>query len=178
MNLEKLKQTPEEFYVFIEIPKHSRNKYEYNEELGILVLDRVLFTAYVYPCDYGFIPNTLSPDGDPIDCMVLTTEPGTPGTLVKARPIGVLIGYDEKGRDDKILAVPVENVDMRFSNIRDIKDVPAATLRELQHFWEHMKELEPGKWFRIEGLDGVTAAKKLVEEGIKNWTSSKGFRAT
>ncbi len=156
---------PEEIFVIVEIPKGSQNKYELDEKLGLIVLDRVLHSPLHYPADYGHIPSTLCEDGDPLDALVLVTEPTFPGCLIKVRPVGIIEMEDERGVDDKILAVPIE--DPRFSHVFDIKDVPEHFLKEISHFFEMYKALEPNKWVRVKGWFGAEKAKKVIEEAIK-----------
>lgn len=156
---------PNEVNVLIEIPKGSKNKYEFDKELGIIILDRVLYSPLHYPTDYGYIPSTLCGDGDPLDVLVLVTEPTFPGCLIKVRPIGGINMEDEKGLDDKILAVPVE--DPRFSQIFDIKDVPKHYLKEISHFFEVYKALEPNKWVKIKGWVSSRRAKKIISNAVE-----------
>ena len=161
------KNPPEDIYVFIEIPKGSNIKYEFDEEEKVIKVDRILYTAMFYPFNYGYIPGTLEEDGDPLDCLVITYEPLLPGVVINARPIGVLITEDEEGIDRKIIAVPTDKVDPRFKNIKDIKDLPESILNQIKHFFEHYKELEPGKWVKVKEFKGVNDAKKVIEEAIK-----------
>ncbi|BDZ45197.1 inorganic diphosphatase [Naasia aerilata] len=153
-----------DYDVVIEIPKGSRNKYEVDHETGRVYLDRVLFTNFVYPVDYGFFENTLGGDGDPLDALVLLEYPLFPGVGVKVRPVAVLKMSDEAGMDEKILAVPYK--DPRWSHIQDLDDVPQQIRNELEHFFAHYKDLEPGKWVKVEGWDGREVAEQLVVEAI------------
>ena len=143
-------RVPDVVYVIIEIPKDTRAKYEMDEETGALFLDRDLFTSMIYPADYGSIPKTFSEDGDPLDALVLVTLPHIPMSVITARPIGILKMLDEKGQDDKVICVPDHNVDPRFNEVKDIEDLPIHTIDELRHFFEHMKELEKGKFIKFE----------------------------
>lgn len=161
------KNPPEDIYVFIEIPKGSNIKYEFDEEEKVIKVDRILYTAMFYPFNYGYIPGTLEEDGDPLDCLVITYEPLLPGVVINARPIGILITEDEEGIDRKIIAVPTDKIDPRFKNIKDIKDLPESILNQIKHFFEHYKELEPGKWVKVKEFKGVNDAKKVIEEAIK-----------
>ncbi len=131
------KNAPEEVNVVIEIPMGSGIKYEIDKETGLVFVDRILFTAMHYPFNYGFVPGTLEEDGDPVDVLVLGYEPLHPGVVIRARPIGVLETEDEKGRDAKIIAVPIEKIDPRFENIRDINDLPQNFKDRIAHFFEH-----------------------------------------
>jgi inorganic pyrophosphatase len=149
----------------IEIPRGSRNKYEVDHETGRVFLDRVLFTAFTYPTDYGFFENTLGEDGDPLDVLVLLEYPVFPGVGVKVRPVGVLNMTDEAGGDAKIIAVPYK--DPRWLHIQDVSDVPEQTRKEIEHFFTHYKDLEPGKFVNIEEWGDAAAAEKLVQEAIE-----------
>jgi len=146
-----------EFDVFIEIPRGSRNKYEVDHDSGLIRLDRTLFTSTVYPADYGFVPDTLGEDGDPLDALVLVLEPTFPGCLIRSRPIGMFRMTDEKGRDDKILCVPAS--DPRQEHLRDIHHLPQFEQREIEHFFLIYKELEPGK-----SVEGASWADRAAAE--------------
>jgi inorganic pyrophosphatase len=148
----------------IEIPKGSRNKYEVDHETGRVYLDRVLFTTFVYPTDYGFFENTLGLDGDPVDVLVLLDYPLFPGVGLNVRPVAVFNMTDDGGSDAKVIAVLEK--DPRWAHIQDIDDIPEYTKKEIEHFFEHYKDLEPGKWVKTEGWQGRAEAEKIVEEGI------------
>ncbi len=163
------KKAPDEVYVVIEIPMGSGIKYEIDKETGLVFVDRILFTAMHYPFNYGFIPGTLEEDGDPVDVLVLGYEPLHPGVVIKARPIGVLETEDEKGKDAKIVAVPVEKIDPRFENIKDIEDVPKSIREKIAHFFEHYKELEKGKWVKVIGWKGKEEAKERIRQAIERY---------
>lgn len=172
MDLNKLgpgKKAPKEVNVIIEIPLGSNVKYELDKETGALFVDRILFTSMVYPFNYGFIPKTLEEDGDPVDVLVLGEQPVFPGSVVKAKPIGVLNTRDEKGVDSKIVSVPVEDIDPKYKGIDDISQVPEAVREKISHFFEHYKELEPGKWVKVEGWDGAEIARKRIKEAIERY---------
>jgi inorganic pyrophosphatase len=158
------------FDAVIEIPKGSRNKYEVDHETGRVFLDRVLFTPFVYPVDYGFFENTLGGDGDPLDALVLLEFPVYPGVGVNVRPVGMLTMEDDGGVDEKILCVPAK--DPRWQHIQDIADVPSQTKNELEHFFAHYKDLEPGKWVKLGGWEGKAAAEKIVAEAFKRFETS------
>jgi len=147
--------------VVVEIPRGSRNKYEFDKERGVLVLDRVLYSSVHYPTDYGFITGTLALDGDALDALVVVDEPTFPGCHVMARPIGVLDMHDEKGPDGKILAVPIG--DPRFSSIRDLNDIDPHWLREIENFFQTYKALED-KWTDVVGWEGAAAAARAIQE--------------
>ncbi|MFD1714851.1 inorganic diphosphatase [Amnibacterium flavum] len=151
--------------VVVEIPKGSRNKYEVDHETGRVYLDRVLFTSFVYPVDYGYFEGTLGGDGDPLDALVLLEYPIFPGVGVKVRPVGVLRMSDEAGSDEKILVVP--HKDPRWSHIQDLTDVPEQTRNEIEHFFRRYKDLEPGKFVNIDGWGDAAEAEKLVVESIE-----------
>lgn len=156
--------TPEKVNVIVEIPTGSQNKYEWDAELNVVKLDRVLYSPMMYPCDYGFVPSTLGPDGDPLDAMVLVTNPTLPGVLIEARPVGVLDMVDAGEQDDKILCVPVS--DPRFAHVQDIADVPQAQLDAIAHFFSVYKQLE-GKTVTVKGWQGAEQAKRIVQESVE-----------
>src|SRR5258708_29331672 len=149
-----------EVEVVIEIPKGSRNKYEMDHHSDSIWLDRMLFTAAVYPADYGFVPGTLGEDGDPLDAMVLLDEPTFPGCHIHARPIGIFAMSDEMGRDVKVLCVPA--TDPRWAHVQDIADMSAFALDEIAHFFAVYKDIEPGKDASVEGWRDVAAADQEV----------------
>ncbi len=156
-----------EIKVVIEIPLGSNIKYELDEEEKRIKVDRILYTAMFYPANYGFALNTLSEDKDPLDVLVLSNYPFLPGSFVKAKPIGILWMEDEEGVDYKIIAVPVKKVDPVYGKYEDIKDVPKAILDKIKHFFEHYKELEPGKWVKVKDFSGREEAEKKVQEAIE-----------
>jgi inorganic pyrophosphatase len=145
--------------VIVEIPKGSRNKYEYDKKKKTLVFDRMLFSSVHYPSDYGFIPDTLALDGDPLDALVLVWEPTFPGCVIESKPIGLFKMWDEKGEDDKILCVPVK--DPLWNHIKDLTDVPPHLLKEIEHFFSIYKDLEMKK-VRVEGWSGLTEAMQVI----------------
>jgi len=149
--------------VIIEIPKGSRNKYEYDKEHGYIKFDRMLFSAVHYPSDYGYIPDTLAQDGDPLDALVLVWEPTFPGCHIEARPIGVFKMTDEKGPDEKILCIPI--ADPLWNHIHDLADVPPHLLKEIEHFFAVYKDLEEKK-VGIEGWEGRAVALQVIEEAV------------
>ncbi|CAN5486496.1 inorganic diphosphatase [soil metagenome] len=155
---------PHSVNAIIEVPKGSANKYEYDDKLGVFRLDRVLYSPMHYPGNYGFVPSTLAEDGDPVDILVLNDQPIYPGTLLEARPIGFLEMSDEKGRDQKVLAVSIG--DPRYQEYMSIKDVTSHRLREIEHFFEIYKELE-GKETVVEGWHDVEDAKAIIMDGIE-----------
>ncbi len=156
--------SPEEVNVVIEIPKGTHTKIEYDPELEVFKLDRVLYSAVHYPTAYGFIPHTLWEDGDPLDVLVLNEEPLQTGLLLRARPVGVLVMTDEKGSDSKILAVP--SLDPRYKDTYEITDIPKHFLKEAEHFFETYKELE-GKYVKTFGWEGSQAARQAIAKSAK-----------
>jgi inorganic pyrophosphatase len=170
MSLNKVssgKDVPNDFNVIIEIPMNADPiKYEVDKESGAIFVDRFMGTAMHYPCNYGYVPNTLSADGDPVDVLVITPFPLIPGVVVRCRPIGVLKMTDEAGEDAKVLAVPVDKVLSIYSHWQKPEDLNELRLRQIQHFFEHYKDLEKGKWVKIEGWHGPEAAKEEILSGI------------
>ena len=163
---------PDEINVVIEIPMNDNPvKYEIDKESGAIFVDRFIQVAMFYPCNYGFIPHTLSGDGDPVDVLVLSNYPVIPGSVMKCRPVGVLMMEDESGVDEKIIAVPIDKVDISFSNVKDINDVNNDVKLRIKHFFEHYKDLEKGKWVKILGWEDIKKAKSLIEEGVKRLTT-------
>lgn len=155
MDLSKLssgKNVPQEVNVVIEIPQGSYIKYEMDKDSGFIVVDRFAYTAMAYPFNYGFIPGTLAADGDPTDVLVISSYPVNPGCVIPARPVGMLEMEDEAGIDTKILAVPTAKVDAFYANAAEIEDLGSAVLNKIRHFFEHYKELEPGKWVKLKGF--------------------------
>ncbi|MEJ3403923.1 inorganic diphosphatase [Rathayibacter sp. YIM 133350] len=150
--------------VVIEIPKGSRNKFEVDHETGRVYLDRVLFTNFVYPVDYGYFEKTLADDGDPLDALVLLEYPLHPGVGVKVRPVGYLDMSDEAGGDAKVVCVPA--TDPRWSHIQDVDDVPEHVRNEIKHFFEHYKDLEPGKWVKVENWGTAAQAEEIIQRSI------------
>jgi len=170
MQIDKItsEKIPDEFKVIIEIPMNDNPvKYELDKESGAIFVDRFMQVSMFYPCNYGFIPNTLSGDGDPVDVLVLSNYPIIPSAIVKCRPIGVLMMEDESGLDEKIIAVPVSKVDISFDNIQNITDVSGIVKNRIKHFFEHYKDLDKDKWVKVLEWADIEIAKKLIEEGVK-----------
>lgn len=168
LDVDNLKAVP----VVIEISMDADPiKYEFNKEIGVLMVDRFMQTAMRYPCNYGFVPNTLSGDGDPVDVLVYSNFPIQPGALVYAKPIGVLVTKDEKGQDEKILAVPVDEVDPFFMNIHSYQDLPAILLGRINHFFKHYKDLETAKWVEIEGWKDFDEAYKIIKSAVLRYNA-------
>ena len=161
---------PREFNVIIEIPMNADPiKYEVDKATGALFVDRFMSTAMHYPCNYGYVPQTLSDDGDPVDVLVITPFPLVPGVVVKCRPIGVLKMDDEAGGDAKLLAVPIDKVLSIYTHWQKPEDMNPLRLRQIQHFFEHYKDLEPGKWVKVQGWEGPQAAQDEISTGIRNY---------
>ncbi|BBE10323.1 MAG: inorganic pyrophosphatase [Glomeribacter sp. 1016415] len=164
------KDLPTDFNVIIEIPAQSEPvKYEADKELGLLVVDRFIGTGMRYPANYGFIPQTLAGDGDPVDALVLTPFPLLAGSLVRARALGMLRMTDESGVDAKLIVVPVDKVCPMTAHLKTIEDVPAYLKDQIRHFFEHYKALEKGKWVKVEGWQGLDAAHREISEGVANY---------
>ena len=172
MNIDKIaigKNAPDDVNVIIEVPQGSEPiKYEIDKDSGAVFVDRFLHTAMTYPCNYGFIPHTLSLDGDPVDVLVVGRRPLMPGCVVAVRPVGVLLMEDDKGQDEKILAVPVDRLHPYFTDINEYTDLPPILIEQIQHFFEHYKDLEKGKWVKVQGWGDKAKARELILEGIKN----------
>jgi inorganic pyrophosphatase len=155
------------YEVVIEIPRGSRNKYEVDHETGKVLLDRVLFTPFVYPVDYGFFEHTLGGDGDPLDALVLLEYPVFPGVGMEVRPVGMLLMEDDGGLDEKVLCVL--DGDPRWDHIQDIDDVPQQTRNEIEHFFEHYKDLEPGKWVKLQGWKNLAETQKVIDKAFADY---------
>ena len=168
------KTPPEEVNVIIEVPVGGHPiKYELDKDAGTLVVDRFLYTPMTYPGNYGFVPHTLSDDGDPIDVLVCNTRPLVPGCVIAVRPIGVLVMEDDGGQDEKVIAVPVSKLTQRYDSVKTYSDLPEITLTHIEHFFEHDKDLEPCIWVKIGGWRDVAEAKRLIVEAIER-AKSKG----
>jgi inorganic pyrophosphatase len=158
---------PREVNVIIEVPVGGEPiKYEMDKDAGTLVVDRFLYTAMRYPGNYGFIPHTLSNDGDPCDVLIANTRAIVPGAVMSVRPVGVLLMEDEAGGDEKIIAVPSSKLTQRYDKVATFSDLPEITLAQIQHFFEHYKDLERGKWVKVLRWGGPDEAHRLIEEGI------------
>jgi inorganic pyrophosphatase len=159
---------PHDVNVIVEVPIGGEPiKYEMDKAAGTLVVDRFLHTPMRYPGNYGFVPHTLSEDGDPIDVLIANTRPIVPGAVINVRPVGVLKMQDEAGGDEKVLAVPVPKLTKRYENVKEYTDLPVITLQQVQHFFEHYKDLEPGKWVKVLGWGDAAEARKLITEAIE-----------
>ena len=159
---------PEEVNVIVEVPVGGAPiKYEMDKTSGALIVDRFLYTSMRYPGNYGFIPHTLSDDGDPCDVLVANQRGIVPGAVLAVRPVGVLKMQDEAGGDEKIIAVPVPRLTRRYENVHNYTDLPEITLRQVQHFFEHYKDLEPNKWVKLLGWGDAGEAKRMIVESIE-----------
>jgi inorganic pyrophosphatase len=168
------KDLPNDFNVVIEISMHSEPiKYEVDKESGAMFVDRFMSTAMHYPCNYGYIPHTISGDGDPVDVLVLSQFALPPGVVVRCRPIGMLKMTDEAGEDAKVLAVPVDKLTLMYRDIDSPRGLPQIVLDQISHFFEHYKDLEPGKFVKVKGWVGKEDAKKEIMDGIAAFASAK-----
>jgi len=159
---------PKEVNVIVEVPVGGEPiKYEMDKEAGTLVVDRFLYTSMRYPGNYGFIPHTLSDDGDPVDVLIANQRAIIPGAVVACKPVGVLRMNDEAGGDEKIVAVPVPRLTRRYENVQNYLDLPDITIKQIEHFFEHYKDLETGKWVKVTGWGNAIEAEQLILEGIK-----------
>lgn len=161
------KNPPEDINVIIEVAVGGEPiKYEMDKEAGTLFVDRFLYTPMRYPGNYGFVPHTLSSDGDPIDVLVCNTRPLFPGSVINCRPVGVLVMEDDGGGDEKILAVPAPKLTQRYDKIVNYSDMPEITLKQIEHFFSHYKDLEPGKWVKLHHWGDAAEAKRLIGEAV------------
>jgi inorganic pyrophosphatase len=159
---------PEDVNVVVEVGVGGEPiKYEMNKAAGTLFVDRFLYTPMRYPGNYGFVPHTLSPDGDPIDVLVANTRPIVPGAVINVRPVGVLKMEDDGGGDEKIIAVPSPKLTKRYVHVMNYTDLPEITLEQIRHFFEHYKDLEPGKWVKIAGWGDAAEARQLIQEATE-----------
>lgn len=159
---------PDDVNVIIEVPVGGQPiKYELDKDAGVLVVDRFLHTPMTYPGNYGFVPHTLSEDGDPIDVLVCNTRPLVPGCVINVTPIGALLMEDDGGTDEKIIAVPSPQLTKRYDGVRNYNHLPEITLQQIQHFFEHYKDLEPGKWVKIGGWLDASHARRLIVEAVE-----------
>jgi len=173
MNLDKVssgRDVPNDINVIIEIPMHGEPiKYEVDKETGAMFVDRFMSTAMHYPCNYGYVPHTLSEDGDPVDVLVVTPVALITGVVVRCRPLGMLKMTDEAGIDAKIIAVPVDKLCALYKDMQKPEDFPAMMLNQISHFFEHYKDLEPNKWVKVEGWVGADAAKAEIMAGVQRY---------
>jgi inorganic pyrophosphatase len=177
VNIEKIpagKKLPWQINVIVEIPMGGEPiKYEIDKESGAIFVDRFMSTTMFYPANYGFIPNTLGSDGDPLDVMVLSDIPVVPGAVIPCRPIGVLIMQDEAGGDEKVLAVPDVSLNPYYGYVQKLEDLPGTVLKKIEHFFSHYKDLDQGKWVKIERWADANEAARLIEEAYDRLHKSK-----
>lgn len=165
---------PREVNVIVEVPVGGEPiKYEMDKKAGTLVVDRFLYTSMRYPGNYGFIPHTLSMDGDPVDVLIANQRGIVPGAVVAVRPVGVLKMQDEAGGDEKIIAVPVPRLTRRYENVHNYTDLPEITRQQIEHFFEHYKDLEKGKWVKTSGWGDAAEAQKMILEGVERYNAAK-----
>jgi len=162
-------ENPGKINVIIEVPLNSSVKYEVDKDSGIVEVDRMMYSAMSYPANYGFVPNTLSDDGDPADVLVITDAILAPGCLIKSKLIGVLIMEDESGVDEKLIAVPVAKLDPMMAEVNTLDDLPEHQLKKIKNFFETYKMLEPNKWVKVKDFQGPAEAEKILEDAIKNY---------
>jgi inorganic pyrophosphatase len=168
------KNPPKEVNVIVEVPVGGEPiKYEMDKAAGTLIVDRFLYTSMRYPGNYGFIPHTLSDDGDPIDVLIANQRGIIPGAVVAVRPVGVLKMQDEAGHDEKIVAVPTPKLTRRYENVHEYTHLPEITLKQIEHFFEHYKDLEPGKWVKVVGWGGAAEAEQMIIESIARAKQAK-----
>jgi len=166
-----------DFNVVIEIPMHADPiKYEVDKETGALFVDRFVSTSMHYPCNYGYIPQTLSDDGDPVDVLVITPFALMPGVVVRCRPLGLLKMTDEAGGDTKMLAVPIDKLTPLYRSLENVRDLPEVVLSQITHFFAHYKDLEPGKWVQIEGWGSPEEARREIADGVKRYKATQARR--
>jgi len=166
-NIPAGKDLPNDIYVAIEIPAQSSPvKYEIDKDMGAILVDRFMSTPMFYPANYGFIPNTLADDGDPLDVLVITPYPVIPGSIIRCRPVGMLDMDDEAGGDEKLVAVPHEKLSTQYGDIQDVGDIPQLLKDQIQHFFENYKDLEKGKWVKVKGWENADAARKSIEKSV------------
>lgn len=168
------KNLPDEVNVIIEIPAHADPvKYEVDKDTGAMYVDRFMATCMHYPVNYGYVPQTLSEDGDPVDVLVITPFPLLSGSVIRCRPVGVLNMTDESGKDAKVLAVPVDKLSTIYRDVKEINDVPELTLKQIEHFFEHYKDLEPGKWVKVDGWADAAAAKDEITGSVERFKAAE-----
>ena len=176
MNLDRVgpgKDIPNDFNVIIEIPSHADPvKYEVDKETGAMFVDRFMNTAMHYPCNYGYIPHTLSEDGDPVDVLVVTPVPLISGSVIQCRAVGILKMTDEAGPDAKLLAVPIDKLCVLYRDAKQPEDMPKQLLSQIQHFFEHYKDLEEGKWVKIDGWGDVSDAEAEINGAIQRFNDA------
>lgn len=173
MDLSKIspgKNPPDDIHVIIEVPLGGEPiKYEIDKASGAMFVDRFLYTSMRYPCNYGFVPHTLSLDGDPMDVMVVGQRALFPGAVVRVRPVGVLLMEDDGGHDEKIIAVPHQKLTRFYEKVHNYTDLPEILVDRIVHFFKHYKDMEPGKWVKVEGIEGVEKARELIMQSLARY---------
>jgi len=176
MNLDRVpsgSDIPNDFNVIVEIPAHGEPiKYEVDKATGAMFVDRFMATAMHYPCNYGYIPHTLSDDGDPVDVLVITPIPLLTGVVVRCRPVGMLKMEDEAGEDAKLLAVPIDRLTSLYRDVESPRDLPESVLNQISHFFAHYKDLEAGKWAKVKGWVGAEEAKAEILAGVRRYNEA------
>lgn len=176
MNLDRVTSgadIPSDINVIIEIPSHSDPvKYEVDKETGAMFVDRFMNTAMYYPCNYGYVPHTLSEDGDPVDVLVVAPNPLISGSVIRCRPVGLLKMTDESGADAKVLAVPIDKICVSYRGVKDLDDLPRLLLDQISHFFEHYKDLENNKWVKIDGWFGLDEAQKEILASLERYQAA------
>ena len=176
MNLDRVstgRDVPNDINVIIEIPSHSDPvKYEVDKETGAMFVDRFMSAAMFYPCNYGYVPHTLSEDGDPVDVLVITPIAVISGSVIRCRPVGMLNMTDEAGRDQKVIAVPHDKICNRYSHVQCVDDLPAPFKNQIAHFFEHYKDLEDGKWVKTDGWATADEAKKEILSSVERFNAA------
>lgn len=176
MNLDRVtsgEDIPNDVNVIIEIPSHSDPvKYEVDKETGAMFVDRFMNTAMYYPCNYGYVPHTLSEDGDPVDVLVVAPHPLISGSVIRCRPVGLLKMTDESGADAKVLAVPIDKLCVSYRDVKDLDDLPRLLLDQISHFFEHYKDLENNKWVKIDGWFGIDEAQKEILASLERFQAA------
>ncbi len=164
------KDLPHDIYVAIEIPANaSPIKYEIDKDIDALMVDRFMSTPMFYPANYGYIPQTLADDGDPLDVLVVTPYPVVPGAVIRCRPVGMLNMSDESGRDEKLIAVPHDKLTPIYKDVQEYTDLPPLLIQQIEHFFTNYKDLEPGKWVKIDGWEDAASAIKVIEKSVENY---------
>jgi len=176
MNLDRVSpgsKAPDEINVIIEIPSHSDPvKYEVDKDTGAMFVDRFMSTPMFYPCNYGYVPHTLSDDGDPVDVLVVTPIPLISGSVICCRPVGMLAMTDEAGVDGKVIAVPISKLSNQYEHIQSVNDLPAGLLGQISHFFEHYKDLESGKWVKVDGWVDIDEAKAEIVSSVERYQAT------
>ena len=166
-NIPPGKDIPNDIYVVIEIPANSSPiKYEIDKDMGAVLVDRFMATPMFYPANYGFIPNTLADDGDPLDVLVITPYPVVPGAIIRCRPVGMLNMEDEAGGDEKLVAVPHDKLSISYRDVKEVTDLPQLLRDQIQHFFENYKDLEAGKWVKVKGWENADAARASILKAV------------